>query len=123
MPTRLTYGTFNLSSTEILNFGIDREYKINVLPTIGVQNITLPGNLTPITIDLSVSIRDNADTKLNLILTLIDSKPNSDLNFLNKNWGATYLSRINIKSDEIDNTGKLLRFDANLTFICNLGFA
>ena len=123
MATRLTYGTIILDSSEIIDFRLDREFKISSLSTIGLLEITQPSNLTPLIFDVSASIRDNADIKMNAWLDLINQKPKLSLNFLSKNWGDFYLNKLSISSNEMDNTGKILRFDLKVILINNQNFS
>ena len=119
---RLTYGTLTLLSTEVIKFSCNRSFKINTMETVSLSEITQPGNLSPITFQVSAIIRDNSTTKFNSWLNKVSEKPLETFTFLSRTWNNTYLTAVDIDSAELDTFGDILRFDMSLNFMVNQNF-
>ena len=119
----LAYGsTLNFGSDEVINIRWNREFGINSIPTVNLTEITQPGNLTAIEIEVTVRVTDNAKEKFNNWTALIASKPLEDLELFTDDLGEYYLTNLEINTNELDDNGDILRMDMSLTFKENLNF-
>ena len=120
--TLLTYDGISLDSTEIIRFRYNREFIINTLSTVNFQQLTQPGNLSPITFEIEAKVMRNAPTKYFQWRAKIAQKPLAALNFLNADYGAFYLSEVDITCNLLNDIGEVMEFDMSLTFIQNQNF-
>jgi hypothetical protein len=120
--TALTYGTLSLESSEVLNIRWRREFQITSLPTVNLTEITQPGNLTAIDLEVTATIRNNARTAFNNWVALLATKPLETLTLFTTNQGNYYLSSLDISTNELDDVGDILRLEMILTFKQNQNF-
>lgn len=120
--TVLTYGALSLASAEIINIRWLRSFEVVSIPTVNLTEITQPGNLSAIEIDITARITDNSRTKFNSWTALIATKPLEDLTLFTTNLGEYYLTNLDIATNELDDEGDILRMDLNINFKQNLNF-
>lgn len=123
MYTVLAYGSvLSLGSDEVVNIRWNREFVVNSIATVNLTEITQPGNLSAIEIEVTVRITDDAREKFNNWTALIATKPLEDLELFSDDLGEFYLTNLTIDTNELDDTGDILRMDMELTFKQNLNF-
>lgn len=118
----LTFDGISLDSTEILNFNYNRKFNIILQETIADRTITQPGNLSPIIFNIEAKIMENAPTKYFQWRNKLQAKTLASLNFLNADYGAFYLSEVDITCNLLNDVGEVMDFDMSLTFIQNQNF-
>lgn len=122
MTTILTYGTVTLDGSEILNVKLSTGLQIEENDTFNPKVVTQPGNIKPITFDISASIRKNTSAKFDTWLNLILTRPLENLIVYNRNFGLTYFNSLDITSTELEKNGDVLFFDMELSFTQNVNF-
>jgi hypothetical protein len=119
---RLTYDNLQLFSSEVIKFDTGREFQIVTQGTVAMLEITQPGNLTPIYLNIEAIVRGDASAKLTAWMNKVTEKPLAPLNFLNRNWGNSYLTKVEIDSEEMDEEGGVLAINMKLSFLINQNF-
>lgn len=121
--TVLAYGSIlSFSSDEVINIRWNRQFTINSIPTVNLTEITQPGNLSAIEIEVSVRITNYARSAFDNWTELIGTKPLEDLELFSTNLGEYYLTNLTINTNELDDVGNILRMDMELSFKQNLNF-
>ncbi|NJM20419.1 MAG: hypothetical protein HC907_17775 [Richelia sp. SM1_7_0] len=118
----LTFDGIALDSTEILNFNYNRKFNIILQDTVSSKTLTQPGNLSPIIFRVDAKIMTNAPTKYFQWRNKLQAKTLASLNFLNADYGAFYLSEVDITCNLLNDIGEVMDFDMSLTFIQNQNF-
>lgn len=120
--TVLTYATLSLTSDEVSNIRWRREFQISSLLTVNLTEITQPGNLTAIELEVTATIRNNARTEFNSWTALLATRPLENLTLFTTNLGDYYLTSLEINTNELDDVGDILRMDLVMNFKQNMNF-
>lgn len=122
MTTIVNFDGLLIDSSELKDFSYNREFIINELTTINDKVLTQPGNLTPITFVFDVRITVNAAAKFFQWRNKLQQKTLGALIFSGDDYGGFYLTRVNIKSNNLDDLMKVLTFDMTLELLQNQNF-
>lgn len=120
--TILTYDNLTLHSSELLTFNISSEFAITRQGTVNDREITQPGNVRPLEINITAKVSENGMDKMINWRDKPLSKPLYNLILFDLNWGGYYLTNVEINTNELDDVGKILRFKMAIVFLQNISF-
>jgi hypothetical protein len=122
MPTVCTYGSLTIDSSELIDIQYSQDFDITSIPTISLTEITQPGNLRSIEINITARFDNDARIKFDLWRLKLAEKSLDNLTIFTTNLGEFYLTSFSASVNELDDLGDILRFDSQISFKQNINF-